>query len=506
VPGPGRKGPATGIGPARSLRVHGGPAPVEVFAGVADRPFSLWLDSSLVRDGTGRHSFIAIDPYAVLVASAGRAVWIDGTGARPLEGGGLAALERALAEAGPDGGDPTGARLPFPGGAAGYVGYEVGAEIERLPPPRARDLGSADLELAFYDLVLGWDHVDGAFWIVSTGLPERGEAGLRRAGRRLEAARAWLAGEAGPPAEHPLPRLAAAVRLAAPAPDCGGVRLRAVPGTDGLVSTFDRDGYETAVREGVERIRAGDIFQVNLSQRFSTRGAADAFETYRDLRARAPAPFGAFFRGATCTVASASPERFLRVTDGGRVEARPIKGTRPRGRTPGEDDALARALLASDKDRAENLMIADLLRNDLSRVCLPGSVRAAGLFRLESFATVHHLVSVVEGRMRRDRGPVDLLRAAFPCGSVTGAPKPRAMEIIAGLEPTARGPSYGAIGWFGLDGTLDLGVAIRTVVFAGDRAAFHAGGAVVADSDPALEYRETLDKARALAASLGHEI
>lgn len=487
----------------RSVRLTGAPPPDIAFAAVSERPWALWLDSSLVDGDAGRRSFVAWDPWAVLVARAGEALWIDADGPRVLEGGGLAALASALAEAGSE---ESGAGVPFPGGAAGFLGYETAAEVERLPPPRARDLGTADLELAFYDLVAGWDLVDGRCWIASSGAPARGPARSRRAARRLEAARAWLAGEAGPPTGAGAGELAATVRRSLEGPVGTEAPAHLVPGSGGLVSTFPRAAYEAAVREGVERIRAGDIFQVNLAQRFSTRAPEDPFAVYRDLRSRSPAPFGAFFRGATCVVASASPERFLRVDRDRRVEARPIKGTRPRGATPAEDGALAAELRGSDKDRAENLMIADLLRNDLSRVCLPGSVRARRLFGLESYATVHHLVSEIEGVLRPGAGVVDLLRAAFPCGSVTGAPKPRAMEIIAELEPTARGPCYGAIGWIGHDGTLDLSVAIRTVVFARGRAAFHAGGAVVADSEASREYRETLDKARALAAAMSHEV
>jgi len=490
----------------RSLRLTGSPPPEDAFAALSDRPFSLWLDSSLVRGSSGRRSFVAWDPWAVLVAREGSAFWIEAGGTRPLEGGGLAALAASLGSLERDENGGIGTEFPFPGGAAGFIGYEVAAEIERVPPPRGRDLGTADLELGFYDLVIGWDHVEGTCWIVSSGHPERGAARDRRAARRLEAARAWLAGETGPPSEGAGGDLAAAARRALAASVEGEAPSCAVPGSRGLASTFSRSGYEAAVREGVERIRAGDIFQVNLSQRFSAKASVDPFAVYLDLRARSPAPFGSFFRGATCDVASASPESFLRVDASRRVEARPIKGTRPRGATPTEDAALASELLESDKDRAENLMIADLLRNDLSRVCLPGSVRAERLFGLESYATVHHLVSEIRGLLRPGIGPVDLLRAAFPCGSVTGAPKPRAMEIIAELEPAARGPCYGAIGWIGPDGTLDLSVAIRTLVFTGGRAAFHAGGAVVADSDPAHEYRETLDKARALAAALAHEV
>lgn len=205
-------------------------------------------------------------------------------------------------------------------------------------------------------------------------------------------------------------------------------------------------------------------------------------------------------------IASASPERFVRLDRQGGVQSRPIKGTRRRGADRQEDQELSAALVSSDKDRAENLMIADLLRNDISRVSRAGTVRAAELFRLESFANVHHLVSIIEGRIRQDIGPVDVIRAMFPCGSVTGAPKIRAMEIIAELESAARGPCYGSIGWVGIDAQLDFSVAIRTAVITADRAMFHAGGAVVSDSCPEDEYAETLDKARALAATLSHEI
>jgi para-aminobenzoate synthetase component 1 len=245
------------------------------------------------------------------------------------------------------------------------------------------------------------------------------------------------------------------------------------------------------------------VYQVNLSQRFETTAVTDAGSLYRRLRHRSPAPFGAFFRAAGGSVLSSSPERFLRVEPDGRVETRPIKGTRPRDPDPATDEALAAQLGHSVKDRAENLMIVDLLRNDLSRVCGPGSVRATELFRIESYATVHHLVSTIEGHLSGERGRVDLLRAAFPSGSVTGAPKIRAMEIISELEPVARGPYCGAIGFLGFGGDMDTSVSIRIAVAAGGRIAFHAGGAVVADSDPGAEYAETLDKARALLEVIG---
>ena len=246
-----------------------------------------------------------------------------------------------------------------------------------------------------------------------------------------------------------------------------------------------------------------DIFQANLSQRFQADlpPGLDAWGLYRRLRARNPAPFAAYLDTGAVQIASASPERFLELR-GRQVETRPIKGTRPRGATPAEDLALGQELLASAKDRAENVMIVDLLRNDLSRVCRDHTVLTPEICVLESFATVHHLVSTVTGELRPGLDAVDLLRATFPGGSITGAPKIRAMEIIAELEPTARGPYCGAIGWMGADGWMDTSITIRTFAIKDGRVAFQAGGGIVADSDPAAEYEETLAKARALLESL----
>jgi para-aminobenzoate synthetase component 1 len=258
-----------------------------------------------------------------------------------------------------------------------------------------------------------------------------------------------------------------------------------------------RARYEAMIRRAIEYIYAGDVFQVNLAQRFVGRfdRRADPFALYRRLRALNPAPYAAFLRpDAESAVVSASPECFLRLTAEGHVATWPIKGTCPRGTTPEEDAALAAALQRSDKDRAENLMIVDLLRNDLSRVCAIGSVETIKLFALESFATVHHLVSEVRGDLMPGTGAVDLLRATFPGGSITGAPKIRAMEIIGELEPVRRGPYCGAVAWLGFDGAMEASIVIRTLTVAGDRVAAQAGGGIVADSDPAREYAETLDK------------
>jgi para-aminobenzoate synthetase component 1 len=265
-----------------------------------------------------------------------------------------------------------------------------------------------------------------------------------------------------------------------------------------LFSSFTPESYRAAVERVREYIVAGDIFQANLSQRFEAPLAESAWSLYSRLRRRNPAPFAAFLDFPEVVVVSASPERFLRVDRQGHVETRPIKGTRPRGIGPEHDAALGQALAESAKDRAENLMIVDLMRNDLSRVCAPGTVRVSELFSLEHYATVHHLVSTVVGELAPGADALDLLRAAFPGGSITGAPKLRAMEVIAELEPSRRGVYCGTIGYVSVTGEIDTSIAIRTAVVQDGRVYFSAGGGIVADSDPGQEYLETIDKARAL--------
>jgi para-aminobenzoate synthetase component 1 len=479
------------------------PEPETLFRRLASRPWVLWLDSADPRPGTGDWSFLAADPFGVLKATRGRATWTGADGSTRTSCGGLALLAELLSELAADLEIDDEARaFPFRGGAGGFLAYELGLEVERLPEPRLRDLDLPDLELAFYDWVVGWNHRTGECSVLSTGLPLSGRTARKRAEERAEQVVAWIRG--GPAPGNPRGGRLARNRSGYLSSDFRSPE-RHRDGA-GLQSSFTRRDYEAAVRDSIEKIRAGDIFQVNLAQRFRAPGPSDSADLYCELRRRAPAPFGAWFAGSSCTIASASPERFIRLTAGGELEARPIKGTRPRGATRKLDRRLAEELMASDKDRSENLMIADLMRNDLSRIARPGTVRAAELFRMESFTTVHHLVSIIRGEVMPGTGPVDLLRALFPCGSVTGAPKIRAMEVITELEPVARGPCYGSIGWIGADGQVDLSVAIRTIVLTGGEAYFHAGGAVVADSDPESEYRETLDKARALAGALSFEI
>ena len=373
-----------------------------------------------------------------------------------------------------------GALAPPPPGhlRLGYLAYEFGRRFERLPATTFDDLALPDLLWPTYDWWIEWDHAAG-----TTTIHAAREERLRWVTARLQGERPkprWPRPHTVRPTERP-PLFAA--RELGP----------------GIASTFPAAGYREAVRRVVEYIRAGDIFQANLSQRFSTPFAAHPWRLYRELRDGSPAPFSAYLQYDDHAVVSHSPERFLRLNADRWVETRPIKGTRPRGATPAEDRALATDLLASAKDRAEHVMIVDLLRNDLSRVSSPGTVRCEELLALESYPSVHHLVSTVTGHLEPGRGGADLIAATFPGGSITGAPKIRAMEIIAELEPTARGVYCGAIGAWTAEDELDLSIAIRTAVVRNEVVSWSAGGGIVADSDPAAEYAETLDKARGIA-------
>ena len=474
------------------------PEPVDTCARFRDLPFLLFLDSATDPEHLGRYSFLAADP-ATAVRSKGlltqellEGSWIRVAG-DPLAH--IGALVAAHATA------PVTELPPFQGGAAGYVAYDWGMMLERVPRPRYDDLAVPDLLLGLYDWVIAWDHAAGRAWVISTGIPERGVARQRRAAERLAFVNDRLGGlgAGGLPA-----RQKDAVAPGAPPHQARSSAAPSypVPGIPGVRSNFTREGYLNAVGRVIEYVYAGDIFQANLSQRLEAPLVGTPLDLYRRLRQRNPAPFSAFLDFGDLVVASSSPERFLQVQPDGRVETRPIKGTRPRGLSPEHDAALARALVESDKDRAENVMIVDLLRNDLSRVCRAGTVRVPELFAVEHYATVHHLVSTVVGELAPEHGAVDLLRAAFPGGSITGAPKVRAMQIIAELEPTQRAAYCGSIGYLSLTGALDTSIVIRTCLVLGRDVYFQVGGGIVADSDPEQEYRETLDKARGLIAAL----
>jgi len=419
------------------------PDPLDTCARFTGLPHLCFLDSS-ARGPLGRYSFLTAEPIARVGA----------------DGDPLAAARALLA---PHQRPALAGLPPFQGGIAGYLAYEWGAEQERARRPRGAG-EVPDAGLGLYDWVIAWDHVEGRAWIVAWGK------------ERL----AWVRERLNTAARTP----SAVLHL---------------PPPSSIVSNFTRPEYEAAVARIRDYIAAGDVYQVNLAQRFRTSFTGAPLELYGRARARNPAPFGAYLALGDLTIASISPERFLRLDGAARtVEARPIKGTRPRGVRPAEDAALAAALTTSEKDRAENVMIVDLLRNDLGKVCRLGSVLVPELYALESHPTVHHLVSTVTGVLADGADAFDLVRAAFPGGSVTGAPKIRAMEIIAELERAPRGVYCGAIGYISATGAMDMNIPIRTVVLHDGVATFHAGAGIVWDSDPAAEYDETLAKARAL--------
>ncbi len=465
-------------------------------------PYLLFLDSAARGTRLGRYSFLTADPALVVRSKGGRTRVIDclaGT-ERDTKQDALAVVRSLVA---PHHTSAVAEVPPFQAGAAGYLGYDWGLTLERLPAPRFDDLAMDDVVIGVYDWVISWDHEAKRAWLVSTGLPETNtESKTRRAAERATTVRTWM--DRGTPnsrtsnartePEHEPRSENREARTAPSFPVEGGWWD---PSLD-LRSSFTHADYVAAVQRVRDYIYAGDIFQANLSQRFEAPLTETPWHLYQRLRSRNAAPFAAYLDFPDAIVLSASPERFLRVSGNGQVETRPIKGTRPRGLGPEHDAALGRALTESAKDRAENLMIVDLLRNDLSRVCRPGTVRVPELFALERYATVHHLVSTVVGELNEGIDALGLLRAAFPGGSITGAPKLRAMEIIAELEPSQRGVYCGSIGYWSVTGELDTNIAIRTAAARNGRVYFSAGGGIIADSEPEQEYRETLDKARGL--------
>lgn len=435
------------------------------------------LDSCGARDPSSRFLIAGFNPSELIEARGTHASRIR-NGAKttfPVRLNALDLLDECLAEHSHY--QPPTEDLPAVGACIATFSYELGYQLERFHlDPQLRSTTEPDMVLAFFDTLVIHDYQNGKTRLVSVGgqerLDEASEALLDALGRLTEDY------ETTPVAAEP------------------------------AVSNFTRDEYLSAVSKIQEHIAAGDIYQANLTQQFRLKLKTTPEAVFWRLRRDHPASFASFIRREEDVVISASPERFLRAVtvNGDRiVEAWPIKGTRPRGRSAVEDARLRAELLASEKDRAENIMIVDLLRNDLGRVSRYGSVEVAELCALQTHPTLFHLVSKVRGRLRDNVTAGALLRAAFPCGSVTGAPKIRAMEIINAIEAAPRGLSMGAIGYFSYDGSLDLNVAIRTMVVRNSIATFNVGGGIVADSVPSLEYDESLLKARALLHALGGE-
>jgi len=441
--------------------------PARNFAGLAERPWAVFLDSGRERTAGARYDVFAADPYQTLTTRGGVTEIRSRDGARTSGDDPLQLLQQLL---GPAADSAPG--LPFSGGAIGYFAYDLGRRYERWASIADDDIGMPEVAVGLYDWAVVVDHDERRSWMVGRG---RDEQTFAEWDRRIE----QLASSA-PRARAPLEVLS------------------------DVHSNLDRPAYGAAFDKIKRHISAGDCYQVNLTQRFSARVRGSSWSAYERLRASSPAPYSAYLNVPDGQVMSSSPERFLRVANG-RAITQPIKGTRPRRGNAAEDAALAEELRRSGKDRAENVMIVDLLRNDLGKSCVPGSVRATKMFDVESFANVHHLVSTIEGVPDSGRHALDLLRDCFPGGSITGAPKVRAMQIIEECEPHRRGVYCGAIGYVGFDGRMDTNIAIRTLVRSNDQLYAWAGGGIVADSDVDSEYQESLDKASGLLAVLASE-
>ena len=443
-----------------------------------------WRGAAILESGpgfgdAGRWSVFTANPRLIFEATGTSwSINNDEGSVRRGEGDPLSALAGLVHEfdlANPDDArDPEAA--PFVGGLIGFIGYDLAPRLERLPRRLPRDSRMPDIRMALYDTAFIRDNRKGRVYLYAYDAIGEGHHGPHRRCRR------WI--EAF---QHDVRK---------PRPLVLGAGPASPP-----VSSFDRKSYVETVGRVLDYIAAGDVFQVNLSQRFTARGEFDPLDLFLRLRNRSPAPFSAFLRWDDLAVVSASPEWFYQ-TRADKIVTRPIKGTRPRGQSEEDDARLAAELAASPKDRAELTMIVDLERNDIGRVCRYGSVVVKDALQVESFAQVHHLVATVEGRLRPDVGPIDIIRAMFPGGSITGAPKIRAMEIIDELEPNRRGLYTGSIGYLSRGGSSGFNIAIRTILVEGDRASYQVGGGIVADSDPAAEYEETLAKGRALRAVL----
>ncbi len=432
-----------------------------VFEAIKHRANPFFLDSSLRKYGLGRYSFLGCEPFYVFKG----------------QGKGALSQLRELLERYKLNAPARRTGFPFIGGAVGYFSYDWGLSLEGIESRKKADLPLPEVFLGFYDVVIAIDHWEKKLAVFSSGFPERSAfAAKKRAKERLR-------------------------RIVGLLPDRLKQRERviSVGRPQGAVPTsnFTKEGYLKAVNKAKEYIRKGDIYQVNLSQRFLAQSPVSSVELYASLRRESPGSFCAYLDCGDFQILSSSPERFL-CLEGNKVFTRPMKGTRPRGQGPEGDTRQKNSLLQSAKDKAELMMITDLMRNDLGRVCEYGSVKVESLRRLEAYSTVYQTTATVTGRLHKDKDRLDLLKACFPGGSITGCPKIRSMRIIEELEPARRGIYTGALGYLGFDGGMDLNILIRTILKKGDKIYFQAGGGIVADSRAENEYRETLVKAKGM--------
>ena len=454
---------------------------VELFSLFKDRKYCFFLDSALVHEGLGQFSWIGFDPPITIQSKNGQIEIHERNGYRNFESDPFSELQILLNQY-------TGFKcidFPFVGGAVGYFGYDLCHHVEKLPKTTIDDLPVPDCFFGIYDGVIIIDHYNGTVHVSSPGL--------------LVDADSWV------DEVESIIHTGFVDRSSASESSHHALKMDLPSQKATLVASGSKANYLEAVQRIKNYIESGDIYQANLTRRFVAQFDLPPFETYIRLRTLNPAPFAAYLDFGSGHILSSSPERLIRIRNG-RAQTRPIKGTRPRGKTPEEDTRYRLELINSEKDRSELLMIVDLERNDLGRVCRPGSVQVTELFELEEYATVYHLVSTIEGALDTGVDAIDCLKAVFPGGSITGAPKIRAMEIIDELEPVQRGIYTGAIGYIGFDGQADFNIAIRTIIMQQGKVFFSAGGGIVWDSDPIMEYEETIHKVSALINALNAEL
>ena len=424
----------------------------EIYTLFKDQDYSFILDSNL-NNKLGRYSFISAQPFEILKYNSSE---------QPLEKL-RSELKQYQVKNKTD--------LPFIGGAVGYLAYDLCHCIEELPQKAEKSLEVPDLYFALYDWVIAIDHLEDEVYFASPDLDKTKEKKIKtKVIEKIDSAEGK---------------------------DCLAQSACTTIKCSQLESNFTKEDYLAAIKRIQHYIETGAIYQVNLSQKLRGEINCSGYQLYKRLREISPAPFAAFLQFPELEILSNSPERFIKIR-GDTIETRPIKGTRPRGETAKEDEKMRQELLESEKDQAELLMIVDLERNDLAKVSEVGSVEVPELYQLEEYANVHHLVATIKSKLKQDKDRVDLIKATFPGGSITGAPKIRAMEIIDELEPTQRNIYTGSIGYLGFDGSLDLNIAIRTIIKVRDKISFQVGGGITWDSDPTSEYEETLHKAEAI--------
>ena len=443
---------------------------MELFEAVKkDGNYPFFLDSGMDSQKLGRYSFIGVDPF-LMIKSEGSKIRLEEDGKiETIDGNPLDILQEKLDLYKIERED-----IPFVGGGVGYFSYELAHLMEKLPNTVNKEVDIPEMVMGFYDGIVIIDHRDDKKYIGAIGFKENIEEIIKKIENSIKETEK---------------------KLKIKETEKNILKNRKIS------SNMTEDYYLSSIKKLKDYIYSGDIYQVNFTQRFECDFEGNSNELYKNLKSINPAPFAAYLDFGEGEIISSSPERFIKLTDG-TIETRPMKGTRPRGKSEAEDEKLKEELVNSEKDRAELLMIVDLMRNDISRVAETGSVKVTELFHLEEYATVLQMVATIQGKLKDELSAVDIIKSTFPGGSITGAPKIRAMEIIDELETTTRNIYTGSIGYLGFDGNMDLNIAIRTIVLKDKKAYFQVGGGIVWDSDPHEEYEESLVKGRALVKAL----